>query len=259
MFLSFIFLQATFFKITCKSQKLLRASSSRQINNSPWEEISIICWTSNKSCWVLGCFWPMLLSHNAVVNKNMGPFTYLGSIKHRKSLGREKLHFSVFFPWLHNFSKALSWQLKEVKLLRFVSPRNWTQWVNCDADYLALVIKGSSSPVGEAGGDFSGAGRGSSAGWLWQLRLSSQEGLGVLHWASVQTWSLALNFWSSQLRFSTQRRSKVLIFRGFRSDDSLKSSFAKMPFLKDNLLPLVNQTSLVSRLRGWGKGKILSE
>lgn len=89
MFLSFIFLQATFFRITCKSQKLVRANSSRQINNPPWEEISIICWTSNKSCCVLDCFWPMLLSDKVMVNKNMGPFTYLGSTKHRKSFGRE--------------------------------------------------------------------------------------------------------------------------------------------------------------------------
>lgn len=76
--------EATFLKITCKSQKLLRANSSRQINNPPWEEISIICWTSDKSCWVLRCFWPTLLSDKAVVNKNMGPFTYWGSIKHSK-------------------------------------------------------------------------------------------------------------------------------------------------------------------------------
>lgn len=79
------------------------------------------------------------------------------------------------------------------------------------------------------------------------------------HWANIQIRSLALNFWSLQLRFSTERRSKVLIFRGFRSDDSLQSSFAKMPFLKDNLLPLLNQTSSVSHLQGWGKGKNLSE
>lgn len=198
----------------------------------------------------------------------MGPFAYWGSTKHSKKLweGIASLLCVIFFPWLHDCTEALSRQLKELEVKsprqrreRFVSSGGWTQWVNCSTDTPGLFTPGDQRKL-------------LPSGWGWEgfqpwMALTVEAELSGRRWAfhraehrtDIQMWSLALNSSSLQLRFSTERRSKVLIFWGFRSGDSLRSSFAKMPFFKDNLLPLVNQTGLVSHSQGRGEGKTLSE